>query len=56
MVFTIGPACQDVDTLCKILETGATVARVDVAVCNKFKFHISNLKLNKICHIYAYIK
>lgn len=32
VVFTIGPACQDVDTLCSILEAGATAARIDLTV------------------------
>eukprot|EP00210_Caulerpa_lentillifera_P002558 g2453.t1 len=30
-VFTIGPACQDVETLYKMLTAGATVARVDLS-------------------------
>ena len=32
VVFTIGPACQDVDTLCRILDAGATCARCDLTV------------------------
>ena len=32
VVFTIGPACQDVEDLCKILDAGATCARCDLTV------------------------
>lgn len=32
VVVTIGPACQDVETLCKLLEAGATCARCDLTV------------------------
>lgn len=30
-MFTIGPACQEVETLAQILTAGATVARVDLS-------------------------
>lgn len=30
-MFTIGPACQEVETLARILTAGATVARVDLS-------------------------
>ena len=32
VIVTIGPACQDVDTLCQLLEAGATCARCDLTV------------------------
>ena len=32
VVFTIGPSCHDVESLCQILNAGATIARVDVSV------------------------
>lgn len=32
VVITIGPACHDVDTLCDLLNAGATVARCDLTV------------------------
>lgn len=32
VVVTIGPSCQDVDTLCQLLKAGATCARCDLTV------------------------
>ena len=32
VIVTIGPSCQDVDTLCQLLEAGASCARVDLTV------------------------
>lgn len=32
VIVTVGPACQDVETLCKLLDAGATCARVDLTV------------------------
>lgn len=32
VVFTVGPACQDVDTLTQMLLAGATAARIDLTV------------------------
>ena len=31
-IITLGPACQDVDTLSQMLEAGATCARSDLTV------------------------
>ncbi|KAK9905554.1 hypothetical protein WJX75_002050 [Coccomyxa subellipsoidea] len=58
VVVTIGPACQDVDTLCKILEAGATCARCDLT-WGSLDFHkksLSNLteamrRTRKLCAI-----
>jgi hypothetical protein len=38
VVVTIGPACQDVDTLCQILDAGATCARCDLTVSAPLPF------------------
>ena len=40
VVVTIGPSCQDVDTLCLLLQAGATCARCDLTVsfCCRFVF------------------
>jgi len=43
VVFTIGPACQDVESLCKILNAGATIARVDVS-WGDVKYHEKSLQ------------
>ena len=32
VIFTIGPSCQDVETLAQILESGGTCARIDLTV------------------------
>ena len=37
VVVTIGPACQDVDTLCNLLEAGATCARCDLTVSRSLR-------------------
>ncbi|EIE23527.1 pyruvate kinase [Coccomyxa subellipsoidea C-169] len=58
VVVTIGPACRDVDTLCRILDAGATCARLDLT-WGSLDFHkksLSNLaeamrKTRKLCAI-----
>ncbi|CAL8472137.1 g11679 [Coccomyxa elongata] len=58
VVVTIGPACQDVETLCKILDAGATCARCDLT-WGSLDFHkksLSNLgeamrKTRKLCAV-----
>ncbi|KAK9828408.1 hypothetical protein WJX81_005360 [Elliptochloris bilobata] len=42
VIVTIGPACQDVDTLCKLLDAGATCARVDLT-WGPLEFHKRSL-------------
>lgn len=49
VVFTIGPACQDVDTLCNILDAGATCARCDLTV--RFCPPVSTLQSILCMHI-----
>ncbi|GMH36554.1 hypothetical protein BSKO_04422 [Bryopsis sp. KO-2023] len=43
VVFTIGPQCQDVETLTKILEAGATAARIDLT-WGPMEFHERSLQ------------
>lgn len=45
VVITIGPACHDVDTLCDLLNAGATVARCDLTVRKLFSSFFSFLFL-----------
>lgn len=43
VVFTIGPQCQDVETLTKILQAGATAARIDLT-WGTMEFHERSLQ------------
>jgi len=43
VIITIGPACQDVETLCQLLEAGASCARCDLT-WGPLEFHKQSLK------------
>eukprot|EP00892_Ulva_mutabilis_P010259 jgi/Ulvmu1/7605/UM038_0030.1 len=43
VIFTIGPACQDVDTLAELIENGGTCARVDLT-WGSLQFHQQSLR------------
>ena len=32
VIVTLGPSCHEVDTLCQLLQSGATCARIDLTV------------------------
>lgn len=58
VIVTIGPACQDVDTLCKLLDAGASCARVDLTwgTLDYHRQSLSNLteamrKTRKLCAV-----
>ena len=39
VIVTLGPSCHEVDTLCQLLQSGATCARVDLTVSHLRKRH-----------------